>query len=192
MATSVVLASSSRYRQELLTRLLRNFSCCAPEVDEDTVKQSGLPPQAVAEELARRKAEWVAERYPGSVVIGSDQLVDLDGCIFGKPGSAERARAQLAAFSGRRHRLLTAVCVRSPQRTVEFLDETVLWMRTVTMGEISACVERDQPLDCAGSYRIEGCSVSLFERIECSDQTAIMGLPLLRLSAVLRDLGVRF
>jgi len=186
----VVLASSSRYRQELLARILPTFTCCPPQVDEDSVKQTGLPAQAVAEELARMKASWVAQYYPGSIVIGSDQLVDLDGRIFGKPGSMERARAQLAAFSGRHHRLLTAVCVRSPQRTVEFLHETRLWMRNVTMGEISAVVERDLPLDCAGSYRIEGAGISLFERIECSDQTAIIGLPLLRLSAVLRDLGV--
>ena len=190
MSSQVVLASSSRYRQELLARILPTFVCCPPQVDEDSVKHSGLPARAVAEELARRKADWVAEHYPGCIVIGSDQLVDLDGCIFGKPGTRERARAQLAAFSGRRHRLLTAVCVRSPQRTVEFLHETKLWMRNVTMGEVSAVVERDLPLDCAGSYRIEGFGISLFERIECSDQTAIIGLPLLQLSAVLRELGV--
>lgn len=191
MSSQVVLASSSRYRQELLARILPDFRSCSPQVDEEAVKHSGLSPQAVAIELAGRKAEWVAERFPGSIVIGSDQLVDLDGRIFGKPGTAERARAQLAMFSGRQHRLLTAVCVRGPERTVEFLHETMLWMRNVTMAEISACVERDQPLDCAGSYRIEGAGISLFERIECSDQTAIIGLPLLRLSAVLREMGVR-
>ncbi|MFM7058059.1 MAG: Maf family protein [Planctomycetota bacterium] len=191
MASQVVLASSSRYRQELLARILPEFCCCSPQVDEESVKNSGQSPQAVATELAGRKAAWVAERFRGYVVIGSDQLVDLDGRIFGKPETAERARAQLAMFSGRPHRLLTAVCVLAPGRTVEFLHETRLWMRNATMAEISACVERDQPLDCAGSYRIEGASISLFERIECSDQTAIIGLPLLRLSAVLREFGVR-
>lgn len=190
MSIRVVLGSSSRYRQELLARLLPDFICCAPDVDEDLVKNSGLAPHAVARELASRKAAWVSERYPDCLVIGSDQVVDLEGRIYGKPGTVEAARAQLAAFSGRRHRLLTAVCVRGPSRTVEFLDETVLWMRNATMSEISRCVLRDLPLDCAGSYRIEGSSISLFERIECSDQTAIMGLPLLKLSAVLRDFGV--
>lgn len=192
MKKSVVLASGSRYRQELLTRLLDKFDCCPPDVDEDVVKQSGLSPSATAEELARRKAAWAATKYPDRVIIGSDQLVDLEGRILGKPGTAERARSQLAMLSGRPHRLLTAVCVRGPERSIEFLDTTTLWMRNLTMGEIAACVERDQPLDCAGSYRIEGRSISLFERIDCSDQSAIMGLPLLKLSAVLRDFGVDF
>lgn len=188
----VVLASSSPYRQQLLKQLLDRFECCRPDVDEDVVKTAGLPPAETASELARRKAAAVAERYPDRVVIGSDQLVDLEGRMLGKPGTAELARSQLALLSGRPHRLLTAVCVRGPLRTVEFLDVTTLWMRNLTMGEITACVERDQPLDCAGSYRIEGRSISLFERIDCSDQSAIMGLPLLKLAAVLRDMGVGF
>jgi septum formation protein len=186
----VVLASSSRYRQELLRRVVGEFECCPPDVDEDAVKGTGLSPVETARVLARQKAERVAERYPRHVVIGSDQLVDLDGVILGKPGTLERARAQLAMLSGRPHRLLTAVCVCAPERTVEFLEETVLWMRNLTMGEISVCVERDRPMDCAGSYRIEGYSISMFEKIECADQTSIVGLPLMRLSAVLRDLGV--
>ena len=192
MNQRVVLASSSRYRQELLTRLLEHFECCPPDVDEDVVKQSGLTPAETACELARRKAAAVAAKFTDRVIIASDQLVDLEGQILGKPGTTERARTQLALLAGRPHRLLTAVCVRSPQRTIEFLDTTTLWMRNLTMGEIAACVERDRPLDCAGSYRIEGRSISLFERIDCSDQSAIMGLPLLRLSAVLREIGVNF
>ncbi|MEN9553891.1 MAG: hypothetical protein RLZZ232_177 [Planctomycetota bacterium] len=190
---NLILASGSPYRQELLKRIASNFQVIVPQVDEDSVKQSGLSPVDVASCLARMKAAAVAADYPDAVVIGSDQLVDLNGRILGKPGTAERACQQLQDMSGQSHRLLTAVCVMGPGHGQDrcFLQETVLWMRPLDHQEISAYVSRDQPLDCAGSYRIEAAGISLFEKIDTGDFTAIMGLPLIQLAAELRALGVR-
>ena len=190
---NLILASGSPYRQELLKRIASKFQVIVPQVDEDAVKQSGLSPVDVATCLARMKAAAVAADHPDAVVIGSDQLVDLNGRILCKPGTAERACQQLQDMSGQSHRLLTAVCVMGPGPGQErcFLQETVLWMRPLDHEEISAYVSRDQPLDCAGSYRIEAAGISLFEKIDTGDFTAIMGLPLIQLAAELRALCVR-
>jgi len=148
-----------------------------------------ITPGELATRLAYEKANAVAAGCPEAIVIGSDQLVDLDGVVLGKPGTAAAAVSQLMAMSGRTHRLLTAVCVIAPDRKLEFFDETQLHMRSLTLQEAARYVERDSPLDCAGSYRIESLGISLFERIQTDDFTAIMGLPLLRLSQVLREFG---
>ena len=187
----LILASGSPYRRELLKRLVSDFEVVVPDVDEEAVKDSGLPPADVACRLALMKATAVAELRPGAIVIGSDQLVDLDGRILGKPHTAERACQQLLDMAGRHHRLLTAVCVTGPHGVTQFIEETGLWMRTLETHEAEAYVLKDQPLDCAGSYRIEAAGIGLFERIETSDFTAIMGLPLMRLASVLRAIGCR-
>ena len=132
----------------------------------------------------------IADRYFESIVIGSDQLVDLDRTVLGKPGSVPAAVDQLMSMSGKTHRLVTAVCVACSGQNVEFTNVTTLTMRTLTRGEATRYVERDQPIDCAGSYRIESLGIALFERIDTTDFTSIMGLPLIQLSSVLRDLGV--
>lgn len=188
-AHQLVLASSSIYRRDLLSRLVPEFMAIAPGVDERAWESRASGPQALAELLAREKALAVLTRYPAADVIGSDQLVDLDGQVLGKPGSVEAAVQQLLAMSGRCHRLLTAVCVVSGRDRHEFVNETRLWMRTLTAAEALRYVQRDQPLDCAGSYRIEGAGIGLFERIETDDFTSIMGLPLMALAAELRRRG---
>lgn len=186
----LVLASTSVYRRQLLARLQVPFVCEPPRVDEDAVKRVGLAPLAIVQELARQKARAVAGRCTDAIVIGSDQAAVLDGAILDKPGTAANAHAQLRALAGREHQLLTAVAIAHPAGLVEFVDTTTLAMRTLTAAEIERYVAAESPLDCAGSYKIEGLGITLFERVTSDDQTAITGLPLLRLGRELRALGV--
>ncbi len=188
--TSIVLASTSPYRRQLLQRLGLQFTSEAPGIEEAAIKQAGGEPAAMASALARHKAQAVAARHPQAVVIGSDQIASIDGEVLDKPGTAAAAAAQLRRLQGREHTLLTAVAIANAGEVVDFLDVTRLCMRLLTDSEIERYVAADQPLDCAGSYRIEGLGISLFAGIDCEDQTAIVGLPLLRLCAELRQLGI--
>ncbi len=186
---SLILASTSTYRRHLLERLRVPFTCERPGVDEDLVKKQLREPLAVVQELARQKALAVAQRFPGAVVIGSDQAATLDGEILDKPGTVGNACAQLARLQGREHQLLTAVAIAHAGGVVQWVDTTRLCMRVLSGEEIERYVLAEQPLDCAGSYKIEGLGVALFDRVMSEDQTAIVGLPLLRLCRELRGLG---
>lgn len=188
-AAALILASTSRYRRELLGRLGLPFTQLAPEVDEDVARGAFTDPHALADALARRKALAVHASHPGSVVIGSDQVCALGDEILGKPGTPARARAQLARLAGHEHRLITAVAIAHDAGVVAFEDVTRLWMRRLDVAEIERYVAADDPIACAGSYRIESLGVALFARIESDDHTAIVGLPLMQTSAVLRELG---
>jgi len=191
MATpTLVLASTSRYRIELMDRLGVPYSAHAHLIDERAAEPHGADPLTIATTLARLKADSLAAAHPGAHILGSDQLVDLDGHTLGKPGSAEAARAQLRQLSGRTHRLLTALCLRHPDgRHDQAIDVHVMHLRPLDDGEIERYVARDQPLDCAGSYRIEAGGIALVHRIEGSDFTAIIGLPLIAVSNLLRAAG---
>lgn len=187
----LVLASTSRYRRELLERLTSSFRCIAPHVDE--TPRRGETPGALAARLAHAKAREVAARAPGALVIGSDQVCDVDGRAFGKPGNAARAHAQLEACSGRTALFHTAVCLidtRSTAREYAALDTTRVALRKLQPEEIVRYVEREQPLDCAGSFKCEALGIALFERIESQDPTALVGLPLIALCTLLRAAGV--
>lgn len=166
------------------------FRVEAPGVDEAVTKAAGGQPQAIVEDLARQKARAVFGRNPKAVVIGSDQAVVLEGELLDKPGSEANAKAQLQSLRGREHRLITSVAIAHHDGLAEFTDITRLTMRELSDAEIERYVQREQPLDCAGSYKIEGLGVALFERIDTRDHTAIVGLPLVQLSAELRKLGV--
>lgn len=185
----LVLASTSPYRRELLGRLGLPFVCEAPGVDEAVVKEAQHDPPAIVRELARQKARAVAARRPGTIVIGSDQTACLDGTVLDKPGTVRNACAQLTRLAGRTHELLTAVAIVHAQGLVEWTDVTRLTMRSLSPTEIERYVAAEQPLDCAGSYKIERLGIALFERIDGADWTAIQGLPLLRVAAELRRLG---
>lgn len=192
MSLQILLASSSRYRRELLGRLLTSFDSVSPDVDEHAFHQFETTPDGLAQRLAKEKTLAVFRRFPEAIVIGSDQLVDLNGVVLGKPGSVTAAVEQLLSMAGKTHRLLTAVCIAAPEKPiVSIMNETRLTMHQLTRDEALRYVERDQPLDCAGSYKIESLGVSLFKKIETEDFTAIMGLPLIQVSQSLRELGVR-
>ena len=188
--SGLILGSASSYRRALMQRLQVPFTWEAPNVDEAAVKQSGHEPLATIQALARRKALSVFELHPKCVVIGCDQAAVIDGRLLDKPGTAERAIAQLRELRGREHRLITAVAIAHSGGLVEFSDIARLVMRDLTDGEITRYVAAEQPLDCAGSYMIERLGITLFERIDSHDHTAITGLPLLQLCTELRKLGV--
>ncbi len=190
MNQPLILASSSVYRRELLGRIVREFQTASPSVDEAMFHSSIHDPAQLASTLAREKASAVSGARPQAIVIGSDQVVDLDGLVLGKPGTADRAVQQLLQMSGKRHRLITAVCIIDSSGLSEFVNETWLSMRTLSWEEATRYVAVDQPLDCAGSYKIEAAGIGLFDRIECDDFTAIVGLPLLQLAKELRRRGI--
>jgi len=187
---STILASGSRYRRELLGRILTSFECVVPNIDERAIQATMPAPDALVRRLAFEKASCVHRQFPQTLVIGSDQLVDLDGAILGKPETAENAVTQLERMSGKWHRLLTAVCLITTDGTLEFTNETRLKMRTLSTAELRHYIARDEPLDCAGSYMIERAGIGLFEEIVTDDFTAIMGLPLIRLTTELRSMGL--
>jgi septum formation protein len=187
----LVLASTSRHRRRLLERLGLPFDAVAPACDEETEKARGpKEPLALAAHLARAKATSLRATHPGRFLLGGDQLATVDGSILDKPGTETRARAQLARLAGRAHRLVTALCLVHPDGTLdEHVDVCALAMRPLDEGEIARYVARERPLDCCGSYRVERLGIALFESIEAPDFTAIEGLPLMRLAAMLRQAG---
>jgi septum formation protein len=186
----LVLASSSPYRAALLRRVGLEFDCVSPRVDERAMQESGRSPLEVAETLAKMKAEDVAARAPDAYVLGGDQLVEYEGTILGKPGSFERAVAQLERLSGAEHRLITAIALRHPSgRTDSAVDVHTLRMRPLEREEIERAVRADEPYDCAGSYKIERRGILLFDSIEGDDFTAIEGIPLMALGRLLRAAG---
>jgi len=187
----IVLASTSRYRRELLARLVTDFRIATPDVDETPFANE--KPADLARRLAEAKAFAVAGDFAGALVIGSDQVAELDGRPIGKPGTREAAIAQLAASSGRTVVFHTAVCLAdartSPPRIGAATDRTHVVFRQLATDEIARYVDRETPLDAAGSFKSEGLGITLFERIETSDPTALIGLPLMALAALLRAAG---
>lgn len=186
----LVLASTSRYRAALLSRLFDTFDQVAPDVDEAPVEGEGAP--ATASRLAEAKARAVSLRHPEAIVIGSDQVADLEGRALGKPGTIVAAREQLAACSGRVVVFRTAVCVIDGRNAGMFtaVDTTRVVFRAIDRAEIDRYLVRDEPLDCAGSFRVEAAGVALFERIETTDPTALVGLPMISVCRLLRQAGV--
>jgi len=190
-AVDVVLASTSRYRRELLARLIPEFHVVAPDVDE--TPRAGEMPAALAQRLAAAKANAVAARCPHAIVIASDQVAELDGRPIGKPGTRSAAIAQLTASSGRSVVFHTALCVadarESPARIHAAADRTRVVFRQLGADEIARYVDRENPLDAAGSFKSEGAGIALFERIETTDPTALIGLPLIALARLMRGAG---
>jgi septum formation protein len=189
-APPLVLASTSRYRGELLARLGVPFLAAAPDCDEDAYKARGLSPRELAETLALAKAESLRAAYPDAAILGGDQLAAIDDAILGKPGSGAAACAQLARLAGRTHTLITATALIAPGRVLRHTDVTHLTMRALSSAQIERYVAVDQPLDCAGSYKLERLGIALFSRIESADHTAIVGLPLLAITAMLDEIGI--
>lgn len=190
MAPPLILASTSRYRSELLQRLRCPFEAAAPGVDESPLP--GESPAHLALRLALAKARAVALQHPGAVVIGSDQVADLDGEAIGKPLTHERAVAQLRRLSGREVVFQTGLAVvhRSAGfETAELVPVTVRF-RPLRDAEIEHYLRLEQPYDCAGSAKCETLGIALLEEIRSNDPTALVGLPLIRTSALLRQAGL--
>lgn len=184
---SLILASTSVYRQELLARLHLRFETARPEVDEAPLH--GETPSALAVRLALAKAVAVAQREPGAWVIGSDQVAELDGRPVGKPGTRDAAIAQLTAMAGRPVAFRTGLALCRGEHRLVALDTTTVHFRALDAAEIARYVDLEQPYDCAGSFKCEGLGISLFEAIESRDPTALVGLPLIETARLLREAG---
>lgn len=186
----LILGSTSRYRRELLGRLRLNFECVPPEVDE-TPGLAESPPD-LALRLALQKAHDVARRYPSAVVIGSDQVADLDGTPIGKPGNHQRATEQLRSMSGRTVVFQTAVAVVRAETGFEraCLAPVRVRFRHLSSAEIDRYLRLEEPYDCAGSAKSETLGIALLESIDSDDPTALIGLPLIRTCALLRAAGL--
>ena len=187
---SLILGSTSRYRRELLQRLRVPFEVSAPQVDE--TPQSGEAPQALAERLALAKAFAVASAFPHAVVIGSDQVADLNGEPLGKPETHERATTQLKQMSGQIvvfHTAVAVVCLETSFQQTSLAAVRVQF-RNLTDEEIENYLRAEQPYDCAGSAKSEGLGIALLAAIDSDDPTALVGLPLIRTCAMIRAAGV--
>jgi len=190
---SLILASTSKYRRELLARLRLPFSCSAPGVDE-TIGAGERPP-ATAARLARAKAAAVALQHPDAWVIGSDQVAARGGSagelILGKPGTEARCIEQLRACSGSTVSFMTAVAVvrHNGDAAHEFIDTTRVVFRHLDEETIARYVALEMPLDCAGGFKSEGLGITLCDSIDSGDPSALIGLPLIRLSSILRSVG---
>lgn len=187
----LVLASGSVARQELLRRFGLPFDVVPADIDESPQPEES--PTALAERLSREKARAVAQRHPDALVIGSDQVAVFDGAPTGKPGDLTRAREALRRFSGRDVTFLTGVCLvgAAAQHESFHLDRTIVRFRHLIDEEITRYVERDDPVSCAGSFKVEALGPALFEWVRTEDPTALPGLPLIRLSGMLRRCGYK-
>ena len=189
VAVELLLASESPYRRELLERLAVPYRARAHRCDETRVG-TAEPPAARVALLARHKAESLADLEASCHILGSDQLVEVDGEVLGKPGSRAAAAGQLRLLQGRTHRIHTAAALRSPDGAFdEHLETHELTLRPLDDAAIDRYIAREAPLDCCGSYRIEGLGIALMDRIEGADFTAIVGLPLMAVAAMLRRAG---
>ncbi|HEX5390545.1 MAG TPA: Maf family nucleotide pyrophosphatase [Burkholderiaceae bacterium] len=191
MSRPIVLGSTSKYRAELLGRLRLAFEQAAPEVDETPLP--GETPEQIARRLALAKARAVAQKFPHAVVIGSDQVADLAGTPLGKPGTHERAVAQLRAMRGQTVIFQTALAVVCAETGFEQSDLAAVEVvfRDLSDDEIEHYLRAEQPYDCAGSAKSEGLGIALLERIDNDDPTALVGLPLIRTCRLLRAAGVK-
>jgi septum formation protein len=190
MPPKLILASTSRYRSELLARLCLPFDAIAPEVEETPLPSEA--PRALAERLALAKARAVAGRFADAMVIGSDQVADLHGAALGKPGTHARAAAQLARMSGQRVVFWTAVAVvcQATGYLGQELATVEVQFRPLALDEIERYLLAEQPYDCAGSAKSEGLGIALTQAIASDDPTALIGLPLTRTANLLRTVGL--
>nr|WP_315234560.1 Maf family nucleotide pyrophosphatase [uncultured Albidiferax sp.] len=187
---ALVLGSTSRYRRELLQRLQIPFEVASPEVDETPLP--GESPRDLALRLSLAKAQAVAARFPQAVVIGSDQVADLHGTPLGKPGTHERAVAQLRQMRGQTvvfQTALSVVCLETGFAQTALAPVRVQF-RQLSDAEIETYLRAEQPYDCAGSAKSEGLGISLLDAIDSDDPTALVGLPLIRTCQLLRAAGV--
>lgn len=185
----LILASTSRYRASLLQRFGLPFETHNPAVDE--AERAGESPRARAFRLSEAKAEVVAQQFPGAIIIGGDQVPATSTTILNKPGNAGNCREQLKLLSGSTAEFYTACTIRCLETGVRLshVDTTAVKLRPLSDPEIDRYIEREQPFDCAGGFKAEALGITLFERIDTEDPTAIVGMPLIWLAGALRAVG---
>jgi len=188
LPTRLILASSSRYRRELLTRLRLPFEAISPDIDE--TPRAGEAPAELALRLSVEKALAIAARHPGCIVIGSDQVATADGRPIGKPGDFPRAQAQLRALAGRTVEFHSALAVTDGQRVEKADVVTLCRFRPLSDAAIDAYLRAEMPYDTAGSAKAESLGIALMESVRSDDPTAIIGLPLIALTGMLATFGL--
>ena len=188
----LILGSSSPYRRELLERLRLPFEVAVPDIDETPLDDE--TPEATALRLSLDKAQAIVQRHPGALVIGSDQVLTLDGRQMGKPGSHDKAREQLRLMRGRTATFHSALCLLDGRTGQSQLADvqTLVTMRDLSDAEIDAYLHLEKPYDVAGSAKSEGLGIALLSRVESDDPTALVGLPLIALTTMLRQAGYPF
>jgi septum formation protein len=186
----LILASTSPYRGSLMERLGIPFTSLPPRYEEQI--DPSLSPAELVKQLALGKAESLAREYPDSIIIGSDQALVSRGRAIGKPGSPERACEQLREMAGGFHTFYTGLAVIDVANDLQFCDcvPFTVTLRRLTETEIRDYVSRENPVDCAGSFKIEGLGIALMEKMEGDDYTALIGLPLISLTSMLRRVGI--
>lgn len=186
----IILASSSVFRQNQLKQLGIPFQSLSPEVDEDTIKNKGLSPLEISRQLSLLKAQAIAQTNPNTVVIGADQVLDFEGKIFSKPKTKENAINQLIELKAKEHKLITSYAIVFNDKT--YIDTVIckMTMKDLSNSQIQKYVEIDEPLHSCGSYKLETLGIALFDKIDCPDHSAIIGLPLISLTKALADFGI--
>ncbi len=189
--TRLVLGSSSPFRKALLEKLDLSFDCDSPDIDETPLKDES--PKDMVERLAKLKAQAIAVRHPQSIIIASDQCATLDGKIIGKPGDHAGAVEQLANASGRAVTFYTSLCVYNAgtNQFEECVEPFYVYFRELTTEQIENYLNKEQPYNCAGSFKSEGLGISLFERLEGNDPNTLIGLPLIQLIKMLERFHVK-
>jgi MAF protein len=187
---TIVLASSSPYRRQLLEKLQLPFSHYSPQIDETPLNHES--PKQLVTRLAIKKAKAVSHTFPDSLIIGSDQVACLNGTPLGKPGSHQQAIAQLESFSGQCVEFLTSLCLlntESQQQQVT-VERYRVYFRQLNFNQIERYIIKEQPFDCAGSFKSEGLGISLFQKLEGNDPNTLVGLPLIKLVSMLAKEGI--
>ncbi len=188
---TIVLASTSPYRLQLLRQLGLQFHVAAPLYKEEIDQE--VAPELLVRHLAQHKAKSLAERYPDALIIGADQVfVGARGRILGKPGSFDRAVEQLREMAGKSHVFYTGVSVldSGSGKSITDFDTYSVTLKALSEDQIRRYVRRETPLDCAGSFKIEGLGIALMQRMDGTDYTSLIGLPLIKLTGILQQLGV--
>ncbi len=188
---TIILASTSPFRKSLLEKLNIDFDCAKPDVDEAPL--AGESPQALVERLAILKAKAVAQQHPKALLIGSDQVATCEGEILGKPHTVDNAIKQLLKFSGKCVTFYTGLCVYDSEKNVSksLVEEFNVHFKQLNEHEIKRYIEIEQPLNCAGSFKSEGLGICLFEKLAGDDPNSLIGLPLIKLIALLDQHGFK-
>lgn len=186
----LILGSTSVFRQNQLKQLAIAFTAFGADIDEDEVKNSGLSPLDISRELSLKKAQKVLEHFPDDVIIGADQVLNFNGEIFSKPKTKEKAFIQLKKLQGSMHELITSYAVVTKDKTEINTVVSKMYMKELSDEQIKKYIDIDEPLHSCGSYKLETLGIALFDKIECPDHSAIIGLPLIALTKTLSHFSI--